>query len=116
MLGLAQQIGGADLGIDAVVGDDQGLGRAGEQIDPDPAIELALGLGDIGIAGADQHVDGGHALRPQRHGADGLDAAQAIDLVGAGQMLRRDDGRRRPALIGRRAGHHMAARPPPWRS
>jgi hypothetical protein len=92
MLGLAQQIGGAELGIDAVVGDDHGLGRAGEEIDPDPAIELALGLGDIGIAGAHQHVDGGHALRPQRHGAHGLDSAETIDLIRPGQMLR-DDGR-----------------------
>ena len=45
--------------------------------------------------------------RPERHGADGLDAAQAIDLIGAGQMLGRDDGRRRPAVIGRRAGLDM---------
>ena len=57
MLGLAQQIGGADLGIDAVVGDDQRLGRPGEQIDADAAVELPLGLRHVGVAGTHQHVD-----------------------------------------------------------
>ena len=42
-------------------------------------------------------VDG---LGAERHGADRLDAAQAVDLVGAGQMLRGDDGRRGLALKG----------------
>ena len=36
MLGLAEQVGGAHFAVDAVVGDDQRLGRTGEKIDADP--------------------------------------------------------------------------------
>ena len=79
MLGLAQQVGRAHLGVGGVVGDDQDLGRAGEQIDADPAVELALGLGDIGVAGADQHVDRLEALGAERHRRHRLDAAQHMD-------------------------------------
>ena len=57
MLGLAEQVGGADLAVDAVVGDDQRLGRPGEQVDADAAEQLALGFRHIGVAGADDHVD-----------------------------------------------------------
>ena len=57
MLGLAEQVGGAHLGVGGLVGDDQDLGRAGQQVDADPPEELALGLGDIGVARADEHVD-----------------------------------------------------------
>ena len=57
MLGLAEQIGGADLAVDAVVGDHQRLGRAGEQVDADAAEQLALGFRHIGVARADDHVD-----------------------------------------------------------
>ena len=105
VLRLAEQVGGADLGVRAgAVGDHQGLGRAGEEVDADPAEELALGLGDVGVAGADQHVDRRDALRPERHGAHRLDAAEAVDHVGAGHVLGRDDGRGGPPLVGRRAG------------
>ena len=78
-----------------LVGDDQGLGRAGEEVDADAAVELALGLGDIGVARPDQHVDGLDRLGAERHGADRLHAAEAVDHVGAGEMLRGDDRRRR---------------------
>ena len=43
-------------------------------------------------------------LGAERHGADRLHAAEAVDLVGAGQMLGGDDRRRRLALERRRAG------------
>ena len=57
VLGLAEQIGGADFAVDALVGDDQRLGRAGEQVDADAAVELALRFRHIGVARPDQHVD-----------------------------------------------------------
>ena len=85
MLGLAQQVGHDHLGIGGVVGDHQYLGRAGQQVDADAAVKLALGLGDIGISGPDQHVDGTDIAGPQRHGADRLDAAEDVDLVGPAQ-------------------------------
>ena len=104
MLGLAQQIDRADLGIDGLVGDHQGLGRAGEEIDADAAEQLALGLGDEGVARPHQHGDRRDPRGAERHGADRLDAAQHVDLVGAGEMLGGDDRRGRLALVGRRAG------------
>jgi len=51
MLGLAQHVGGAHLGVDCLVGDHHGLGRAGEDIDPYLSVELPLGLSDEGVAG-----------------------------------------------------------------
>ena len=100
MLGLAEEIGGAELGIDALVGDDQRLGRAGKQVDADTAVELALGFGDEGVAGADQHVDGRNGRGAERHRADRLDAAEDQDLVGAGKVHGRDDRRMGAALVG----------------
>jgi hypothetical protein len=104
VLGLPEQVRGAELAIDALVGDNQRLGRPGEQVDPDPAEQLPLRLGHEGVPRPDQHVDRGDRLGSQRHGADRLDAAEAIDLVGAGEVLRSDDGGRRLALERRRGG------------
>ena len=104
VLGLAEQVGRAELGIHGLVSDQHGLGRARQQVDADAAEELALGLGDKGVAGADQHVDGGDRPGPERHGADRLDAAEAIDLVRAAQMHGGDDRRVRRAADGRRRG------------
>ncbi len=86
MLGLAQQIGRADLGIDGVIGNDQRFGRTGEQINSDAAEQLPLGLGDESIARADQHVDRTDRLRADGHGGDRLHAAEHEDFVGARQM------------------------------
>ena len=71
-------------GSAVVVGDDGDLGRPGEQVDPNPAEQLALGLGDIGVAGADDHVGRVEALDSERHRRERLDAAEAEDLIGAG--------------------------------
>ncbi len=76
VLGLAEQVGGAHLAVDRVVGDDQGLGRAGEQVDADAAEQLPLGLGDIGVAGADDHIDRRDRLGAERHRGDRLHAAE----------------------------------------
>ena len=104
MLGLAEKIGGAELAVHGLVGDYQSLGGPRQQVDPDAAEELALGLRHECVAGADQHVDRCDAAGAERHGAHRLDAAQHVDLVGAREMLRRDDGGRGSALEGRRAG------------
>ena len=76
----------------------------GEQVDADAAEQLALGLRHVGVAGADDHVDGRHRVGAERHGGDGLHAAQHEDLVGAAEVHGGDDGRMRPALVRRRAG------------
>ena len=104
MLGLAEQIGGAEFAVDRVVGNDQRFGGAGEQVDADAAEQLALGLGDIGIAGADDHVHGRDRFGAERHGRHRLHAAEHENLVGAAEMHGGDDRRMRPALERRRAG------------
>ncbi len=106
MLGLPQQIGRAHLRVAAIVGDDQRLRGAGEQIDPDAAGELPLGLGHVGVSGTGHHVAGRNRSRADRHRTDCLDTAQAVDRVRTGQMHGGDDGRRGLALEGRRAGDH----------
>jgi hypothetical protein len=83
VLGLTQQVGCAHLGVRGVVGDDQNLGRAGEEVDADPAIELPLGLGDIGVAGPDQHVHRLEGRGAERHRRDCLNAAENMDFIGA---------------------------------
>ena len=104
MLGLAEQIGGANLAVHAVVGDDQGFGRTGEQVDADAAEELALGFRHIGVAGPDDHVHRADCLGAERHGGDRLHAAEHVNLVGATKMHRGDDRRVRPAFERRRTG------------
>ena len=56
VLGLAEQVGRAHFGVDGVVGDDQRLGRPGEQIDADAPEQLPLGFRDVGVARPDDHV------------------------------------------------------------
>ncbi len=85
MLGLRQQVGGDPVGIAVLVGDDQHLRGAGDHVDADLAEHDALGGGDIGVAGADDlgdRRDGFGAVGERR---DGLRAADAENLVDAGQ-------------------------------
>ena len=57
VLGLAEQVGGDPVGIVLAVGDDQDFARPGDHVDADHAVELALGFGDPGIAGAGDDID-----------------------------------------------------------
>ena len=104
MLRLAEQISGDERRIGTVVGNDQDLSRSRRQIDADKAEQLALGLGDVGIAGAGDHVDGVHADAAVGHGAERLHAADGVDLVGTqfGQRIERS---------GKDASAHPAAAP-----
>ena len=116
VLGLAEQVGGDQARVGGLVGDDQHLGRAGEQVDADAAEELALGLGDVGVAGADEHVDRREVL-DQPEGHRGQRPAR--------RRARRP--RRRPRSTSRRASpggsrpragaarsRRRAGRRPPW--
>ena len=93
VLGLPQQISGAELGINCIIGNHHGFRGAGEKINSNPTKELALGFGHKGISGADQQVNWINALRAQRHGANGLNAAQHINLMRPAKMHCRYDGR-----------------------
>ena len=107
MLSLPEQIRGAHLPVAAVIGDDQRLRGAGEQVDPDPAGQLPLGLGHVGVSRTGHHVAGRNRRRACRHCTDRLYTAQTIDCVRTGQVHGGDDGRRRLALEGWRAGDHV---------
>ena len=106
MFRLPQQIGRHHLGVRRVVGDDQHFGRPRQQVDTHPPEQLALGLGDVGIAGSDDHVDGGDLVGPVGHGRERLRAAQQVDLVRPGEGHGRDRRRMRSAGHRRRAGGH----------
>ena len=69
--------------VGRVVGDDQDLGRAGQQVDADAAEELALGLGHVLVARAAQHVHRLDVADAEGHRGDGRHAAQDEDPVGA---------------------------------
>ena len=86
VLGLAQQVGGDELDVGLVVGDHRDLAGSGQQVDADATEQLALGLGYVGIARADEHVDRRFALEPERHRGDGLDAAERVDRVGPAEV------------------------------
>src|ERR1700743_1793041 len=51
MLGLAEKVGGTELAIDRIVGNDESLGRSGKKIDADASEKLALCFSHIGIVG-----------------------------------------------------------------
>ncbi len=76
MLGLTEQVRGHDLGLGRLVGDHRDLRGAGEEVDGHLAEQLALGLGDVGVARADDHVDGLLVQESERHRGEGLDAAE----------------------------------------
>ena len=91
VLGLAEQVGGDPGGVLGAVGDHDDLGRAGDQVDADPAEHLALGFGDISVAGPDDLVDRGDGRGAERERGDRLGAADPVDLVDPGQVRRDQD-------------------------
>ena len=65
------------------------LRRPGDHVDADLAEHLPLGGGDVGVARPDDLVDRGDALGAVGKRRDRLGAADAIDLVDAGELGRR---------------------------
>ena len=105
MFRLAKQVGGADLAVDGVVGDDERLGWASEQVDADPTVQLPLGLRHESIARPNNHVDGRDGFRAKRHRSHRLHAAEHVDLVGASEVHGGHDRRMRLCAERRRAGY-----------
>ena len=107
MLGLAEQVGGDPVGVGAFVGHHENLRWSGDGIDTNRPENLALGLGDIGIAGADNLVDRRKVSSPESEGGDGLGAADRIKFIHT--RLEGGIGNRRGELAARRGrGHHDA--------
>ena len=65
VLGLGQQVGGGELRVGGLVGDEQRFGRAGELVDGDDAVDPALGEDDEDVAGAIDLVDVRHGSVPK---------------------------------------------------
>ena len=59
-------------------------GPAKAEATPDHPGDLALGLGHVPVAGADDHVDRLDRLGAVGHGRDGLGPAHPVDLVDTG--------------------------------
>ena len=107
MLGLGEEVGGDPVGVVVAVGDDQDLGRAGDQVDADRAEDQPLGRGDVGIARSHDlgdRRDGGGAVGQR---GDRLGAADPVDLVDAGQPGG-DEDQRVDAAVRRRRDHDDA--------
>ena len=103
VLGLADQVGGDEPGVGRVVGDDGDLGGSGLAVDRHGALQVALGRGDVDVAGAGDEVDrldraagGGGPVRQHR---ECLGAADGVDLVDAEDRARGQDRRVRQAVL-----------------
>ncbi len=99
--------------VGVLVGDDQHLGRPGEQVDADLAEQLPLRLGDIGVAGARDQIDLADRLGAHREGGDRLHTAEQMDLVGSGEVHGGDRGRRDLPVDGQGRRRDAARRPRP---
>ena len=86
MLSLGDQVGGQERRVGRVVGDQQALGRAGQPVDGDGAVDLLLRQRDEDVARAEDLVDPADRLGAVRQGGDGLGAADSVDRVDAGHL------------------------------
>ena len=68
-------------GVGGLVGDHDHLARAGGEVDADAARNEQLRSGDVGIARADDAVDGGDRVGAEGERCDRLRAADRVDLV-----------------------------------
>ena len=85
MLCLGQKIDRHPVGIVAGVGDHQNFGGAGDHVDADLAEDPPLGRRHPGVAGSGDLVHRRDALGAPGKRGDGLGAADAPDLVDAGE-------------------------------
>ena len=94
VFGLGKQVRGNEGRISPVIRDDHHLGRTGRQVDGGAvgvAGDLLLGLGDVGIARAEDLVALRDACGAVREGGDGLGATNLEDLGDAAQLRGEQD-------------------------
>jgi hypothetical protein len=108
VLRLREQVGGDPVRVAGLVGDDQDLGGSGDHVDADLAEHDALGRRHIGVAGTHDLGDRLDARCPIGECGHRLRAADAIDLVDACELRRRQH--QRVELSVRRRHHHDDAR------
>ena len=85
MLRLRDDFARNELGLRARVCDDEHFRRTGQAVDADAPEDLALGLGDVDVARADDLVDRCDGRRAERERADRLRAADGVQLVDLGE-------------------------------
>ena len=100
MLGLAQHIGSHPRGVAAAVRQHQNFRRSCDHINAHLAEHLALGGGNVNVAGTHNFIHGRHALGAVGKGGNRLCAAAFKDAVNA-----RNDRRRQ------NVGVHLAVPP-----
>ena len=118
VLGLRKHIGGDDPGI-STGGNDKNFGRAGEEIDADPAFlrDDLLGRCDVRIAGTDDTVYGHDCGRAVCKSSDRMSPSHTEEFanakqMGAGKDLGRGFGRndadtRDAGHLGEHCGHEQ---------
>jgi hypothetical protein len=80
----------------------------GRRSTPTTPKSLALGLGDVRVAGPEDLVDRADAVGAEGEGRDGLDAADRVDFLDAGEMEGREDvGVDLAVRLGRGAGAEL---------
>ncbi len=88
VLCLGEEIGGGERRVGRLVGDDHDLARAGQRIDADGAKNLAFRFANVGVAGAEDLVDGVDRRRAIGHRADRLHATETVDFRHAREVQR----------------------------
>jgi hypothetical protein len=83
VLGLAQQVGGGDLGIGAPIDHDRGLARPCRQVDRALPVHGEFGGGHPGAAGTDDLAHPADGFGPIGERSDRLGSPDRIHLVDA---------------------------------
>ena len=100
VLGLSEEIGGDQLRVGGLVGDQQRLGRTRKLVDIDDAEDTALGEDDEDVARSVDLVDVGNGLGAVGHRRDRLHSTDAKDAIDAGHFGgRQHQGRDLPISV-----------------
>ena len=99
------KVGGDPVGAVPAVRDHHDLAWSCHHVDADDAVQLALGLGDPGVAGAGDDVHGRDAVGAIGERGNGLRAADAPQFVHA-RDVRGGEDERVDLAIGGGGDHH----------
>ena len=112
VLGLCEHVGGGELRIRRVVGDDKQIARASEQINRHAPDEQPLGHADVGVAGTKNFLHATDRLGAVSQRRNRLRAADAVNLRRPRRARREQNCRIDGAVPATRRGHHdfLAAR------
>ncbi len=113
VLGLGEQVEDGVGRAGVAPGHDDDVARAGQAVDPDPAEDLALGLGDPGVARAGDHVDRRRSSRCRRPARRRPGRRPRRGRGSAPASARGGEDRRVHAAVGAGRGARRRRRPRP---